>query len=73
VDRKPSAATSAVRPLCRLLRERTVALALEAELETDPQRARQWRRERRELQRRAEQLGCHCTVPCPETRTPEAP
>ena len=67
MERDFPAASSDVRPLCRLLRERTVALALEAELETDPRRARQWRRERRELQRRAEQLGCFCTFPCPET------
>lgn len=66
MDRKPPAAPSDLRPLCRLLRERIVALALEAELETEPERARQWRRERRELQRRAEQLGCFCAVPCSE-------
>lgn len=65
VDREPSDAEGATQRQCRWLRERIDALAAEADLEDDPQRARQWRRERRVLLRRADELGCFCRQPRP--------
>lgn len=63
MDRDDPDASNRATTQCLWLLERIDALAAEAELETDLQRARQWRRERRELLRRAERLGClTCTA-----------